>query len=240
MAEFGDLKQTHRSLESSLRFLEIANRCSRVAPLLKAFVAEVRSLTGCEAVGIRILEEGGDIPYEAYDGFSREFYDLENRLSIWRDQCMCINIVKGDIDPKFSFYTRGGSFYINQLDQFFCTLSSEERGKLRGTCREFGYQSMALVPIRLGDKILGMIHTPDPRKDLMPRKISACKISQRCCTQQHRLGSRQLPERLVKLKIVGNVEGHHIHCHPDHHYSSFFFFSPGMEPNSSRMARTSR
>lgn len=160
-----------QTLEASHRFLEIANYHSQMAPLLEAFVAEVRSLTGCEAVGIRILEEDGYIPYEAYDGFSQEFYDLENRLSIWVDQCMCINIVKGDIDPKFPFYTPCGSFYINRLDEFFCKLSPEERRTLRGNCRKFGYQSMALVPIRLGDQILGMIHSADPRKDLMPRTM---------------------------------------------------------------------
>jgi PAS domain S-box-containing protein len=161
-------KWAEESLQASHRFLEIANRHKRMAPLLDAFVVEVKNLTGCEAVGIRILQGNGDVPYEAYDGFSREFYDLENRLSIWMDRCMCINIMKGDTDPQFAYYTRGGSFYINRLDEFFCKLSLEEQEKLRGNCRKFGFESMALVPIRLGGQILGMVHAVDYRKDIMP------------------------------------------------------------------------
>jgi PAS domain S-box-containing protein len=161
-------KWAEESLQASHRFLEIANRHQRMAPLLEAFVTEIKNLTGCEAVGIRILQGNGGIPYDAYTGFSQEFYNLENPLCIWVDQCMCINIIKGEADPKFSYYTPGGSFHINRLDEFFCKLSSEEQKTLRGNCQKFGYESMALVPIRLGDQVLGLIHAADSRKDLMP------------------------------------------------------------------------
>ena len=168
---FSDIRKrkwAEKALQASYRFLEIANRHKRMAPLLQASVAEVKNLTGYKAVGIRILQENGEIPYESYDGFSQEFYDLENRLSIWVDRCMCINIMKGDTDSQFPYYTPGGSFYINRLDEFFCKLSTEERRTLRGNCRKFGYESMALVPIRLRGQILGMVHAADPRKDIMP------------------------------------------------------------------------
>jgi signal transduction histidine kinase len=172
MQEIRDLEQPqHQALKASHRFLEIANRYTTMSTLLTEFLAEIKSLTGCEAVGIRILDDNGEIPYEAYDGFSQEFYKLENRLSILRDQCMCINIVTGATDPKSPFFTIGASFYINHLSQFFSTLSPEERAQLRGRCHEFGYESMALVPIPLGGSILGMIHVADPRKDLMPRTM---------------------------------------------------------------------
>jgi PAS domain S-box-containing protein len=161
-------KWAETALQASKRFLEIANHHSRMTPLLEASVAEVKSLTGCEAVGIRVLQENGYIPYVFYDGFKQEFYDLENHISIWFDRCACINIVKGDVDPNLPFYTPGGSFYINRLDEFFCRLSPEERGMFRGNCHKFGYESMALVPIRLGRQILGMIHAADPHKDIIP------------------------------------------------------------------------
>jgi PAS domain S-box-containing protein len=165
---FPDSRHTAEALAASHRFLEIANLHSRMTPLLEAFVAEVKSLTGCEAVGIRVLQENGYIPYVFYDGFKQEFYDLENHISIWLDRCACINIVKGEVDPNLPFYTPGGSFYINRLDEFFCKLSPEERGMFRGNCHKFGYESMALVPIRLGRQILGMIHAADPHKDIIP------------------------------------------------------------------------
>ncbi len=38
-------------------------------------------------------------------------------------------------------------------------------------CNEFGYESVALVPIRLGDRILGLIHVADHRVDAVPLEL---------------------------------------------------------------------
>ena len=35
-------------------------------------------------------------------------------------------------------------------------------------CNQVGYESVALVPIRLKDQILGLIHVADPREDMVP------------------------------------------------------------------------
>ena len=43
-------------------------------PLLNEFVSEIQKMTGCEAVGVRILEKSGHVPYQAYTGFSEQFY----------------------------------------------------------------------------------------------------------------------------------------------------------------------
>lgn len=143
-------RRAEETLQYSHRFLEIANRHTRMIPLLKEFVAELKELTGCAAVGIRILGEDEKIPYEAYDGFCQRFYESENLLSIKSDQCMCINVVKGTTDPKLPFYTKGGSFYMNGTTRFLATVSEEEKGKTRNVCNQFGYESVALVPIRFG------------------------------------------------------------------------------------------
>ena len=156
------------SLEASLRFLEIANRHSEMTPLLDEFVAALKDLTGCAAIGVRILGDDGQIPYESHTGFPREFYELESPLSIKSDQCMCINVVTGDTDPKLPFYTDAGSFYMNGTTRFLATVSDQEKAKTRNVCNEFGYESVALVPVRLAEKILGLIHLADPREGLMP------------------------------------------------------------------------
>ena len=53
---FIERKRAEEELQTSNRFLEIANRQTKITPLLKEFVAEVKKLTGCAAVGIRILD----------------------------------------------------------------------------------------------------------------------------------------------------------------------------------------
>lgn len=164
-------KRAEETLQISHRFLEIANEHAEMKPLLDAFVAEIKDFTGCAAIGIRILNEEGDIPYEAYDGFSPEFYETEGPLSLAADRCMCINVIKGDTDPHFGFYTEGGSFYINGTTRFLASVSEEEKGQTRNACNAFGYESVALIPVRLGGQILGLIHVADPRENRVPLEL---------------------------------------------------------------------
>jgi Rrf2 family protein len=164
-------KQATEALRLSNRLLEITTRHSVVSPLLEEFVTEVKSFTGCAAVGIRLLDDEGNIPYEAYEGFSREFFELESPLSIKSDKCMCITVVKGTADPALPFITQGGSFYMNGTTRFLATVSEEEKGETRNACNEYGYESVALVPIRLGDRCLGLIHVADPQENRVPLQI---------------------------------------------------------------------
>jgi signal transduction histidine kinase len=164
-------KRVEEKLRASYRFLEIANRYKEMTPLLNEFMIEIKKLTGCEAVAMRLLDREGSIPYQAYDGFSEEFYGLESPLSIKSDRCMCVNVIKGKSDPSLSFYTEGGSFLMNGTTRFLATVSEEQKGQTRNVCNRFGYESVALVPIRSGDRIIGLIHVADSREDAIPREL---------------------------------------------------------------------
>ena len=164
-------KRAEEKLRASYRFLEIANRSTEMTPLLNEFIIETKKLTGCEAVAIRILDKDGNIPYQAYDGFSKEFYRSENPLSIESDRCMCINVIKGKSDPRLTFYTEGGSFFMNSTTRFLATVSEEQKSQTRNVCNRFGYESVALVPIRSGERIIGLIHFADPRENAIPGEL---------------------------------------------------------------------
>ena len=166
----GEYLRAEKSIEISHLFLEIANRHVEMKPLLNEFVAELKNVTGCNAVGIRILDKQGNIPYQAYKGFSCEFYESENPLSINSDQCMCTNVIKGSIDPRLPYCTEGGSFYMNGTTRFLATVSEKEKGQTRNVCNAHGYESVALAPIRLGNRLLGLIHVADHQKDMVPIK----------------------------------------------------------------------
>jgi diguanylate cyclase (GGDEF)-like protein/PAS domain S-box-containing protein len=161
-------KRAELALQASVRFLRIANQHVKMDPLLEDSVDELKRLTKCAAVGIRILDDDGGIPYQAYDGFSQDFYELESPLSIESDSCMCINVVKGEVDQSKPFYTDAGSFYMNGTTRFLATVPEEERGETRNACNRFGYESVALVPIRVADQLLGLIHVADPAEDKVP------------------------------------------------------------------------
>ena len=171
MEDITERKRAEGALRISHQFLEIANRHATIESLLEHVVQEVQRSTRCAAVGIRVLDEDGNIPYAAYKGFSQDFYESESPLSIKSDQCMCTNVVKGETDPKLPFYTEGGAFYMNGTTRFLATVSEEEKGRTRNVCNQKGYESVALVPIRIQDRILGLIHVADPRENMVPLDI---------------------------------------------------------------------
>jgi len=192
-------------LRTSHRFLEIANRHTEMTPLLNEFVSEIKKITGCEAVGMRILDENGHIPYQAYIGFSQQFYDQESPLSIECDGCMCVNVVKGTTDPNLPTLTSGGSFHTNGTTRFLSTLSETEKEQTRNACNRFGYESVALIPIRLGDRILGLIHIADSRENMIsPQAVASFEwvarqlalAVQRIKTEEK---SKESQERLKRL-----------------------------------------
>ncbi len=159
--------RTNRQLLFSARLLEIANRHTKIKPLLKDFVEQVREFTGCSAAGVRMLDEDGNIPYEAQLGFSRKFNELENQLSVHGDRCMCVKVMTGTIATELSGYTSSGCFYTNSAARFLDGMSEKDRGTVRSICNNYGYESVALIPVSSRDKVLGLIHVVDERTDML-------------------------------------------------------------------------
>ena len=155
------------ALKSSHRFLEIANRHIAMKPLLDEFVSKVGRMTDCEAVGIRVLEPDGKIPYQSYQGFSESFWESENSLCIYSDECLCVRVIKGIAEPHFPLFSEG-ALLLNNASAFFDALPTNERQNVRNVCNRFGYESVALVPIKVGESILGLIHVADQRPNMIP------------------------------------------------------------------------
>jgi len=139
-----------------------------MTPLLQEYVGELRTHMTCEAVGIRVLDDEGNIPYQCLVGFPREFYESESPLSIHKHQCICTKVIKGETHADLPFYTEGGSFYVNGTTRFLARLPEEQKRSTRNVCNEFGYESVGLFPIRAGGRLLGLIHIADHREDMIP------------------------------------------------------------------------
>lgn len=162
-------RHKHAEWEQQLssHILEIANRHREGDTLFEDLVAEIQRYSGCAAVGIRMLDEDGNIPYEAYTGFSEHFYKSESPLSVKVDQCMCIDVIKGSTNPELPFFTAGGSFYMNATTRFLATIPEEKKGRTRNVCNEAGYESVALIPILLRHRVCGLIHLADTRENMV-------------------------------------------------------------------------
>ncbi len=174
MAYFQDItaqKEAERRRQFTTRLLELVHEHTDIQDLICEFVNEIKEFADCDAVGIRVLDDEGNIPYQAYNGFSPGFFESESPLSIKSDKCMCINVIKGDTDPSLPFYTPGGSFYMNGTTAFLATVSEKDKGETRNVCNAVGFESVALVPFRSEGRILGLIHVADRLENKVPLNL---------------------------------------------------------------------
>ena len=129
---------------------------------LRGAMQLLRVWSACRYVGIRVLTQTGEIPYESYLGFSREFWEAENWLSIHEDQCLCIRVITGQTaSPEVGAMTRGGSFFTDNSQAFLAGLTPAQQAQYRGTCMRCGFKSIGIIPLVRQGKIIGIIHLAD-------------------------------------------------------------------------------
>jgi PAS domain S-box-containing protein len=160
--------EVQKRIEATNALLSLFAKKSSRKEYLEKVVELICIWSNCRCVGVRILNEDGYVPYESYVGFSREFWESENWLSV-RDVCACIRVITGKPDPQdISAMTPEGSFRCDNTFEFTGKLSGEEKSRFRGICVQTGFKSVAIIPIRYLEKIFGAIHLADEKE----RKVS--------------------------------------------------------------------
>src|SRR5660398_289848 len=175
--------------------VQILNEPGELSDSLQRVVTTLKTGTGFDAVGIR-LQEGEDFPYAAEDGFPDGFLVTENTLierdaggGVCRDldgrvnlECTCGLVVSGRTDPANPRHTPGGSAWTNDS---FPTLDippeEDPRHNPRNVCIHHGYASIAQVPIRDQERIVGLIHLNDRRKGRL--SLDAVELLERIAAQ---------------------------------------------------------
>jgi PAS domain S-box-containing protein len=159
--------------------LAILNEPLGSADAIGRILSAIKGVTGFDAVGIR-LQQGDDFPYLVQDGFSQDFLHTENTLTA-RDQagdpcrdargrlsleCTCGMVLSGQEDVPNPFLTAGGSFWTNNALPLL-DLAAEDDRRLhpRNKCVHLGYRSMALIPVRANQEIVGLLQLNDRCKD---------------------------------------------------------------------------
>ncbi|HUT30941.1 MAG TPA: MEDS domain-containing protein [Sedimentisphaerales bacterium] len=158
--------------------LETINQKEKGQDIIRRILELLKEYTHLDAVGIR-LRDGDDYPYYEVNGFSEDFVNRENYLCA-RDEsggkardlrgrpvleCMCGNVILGRTDPDAPFFTEGGSFWTNSTTQLLASTSDKERmTHTRNHCNRAGYESVALIPLRSGPQIVGLLQLNDHQR----------------------------------------------------------------------------
>ena len=136
---------------------------------LDAVVETIGKWTGCQALGIRVVDSHDNIPYEAWTGFEPRFIEVEQCLSLQHDNCCCIRAVSQAFEEQdLAIVTAGGSFRCDDTAAYLRQLTPERQARFRGNCVNFGFASLAVVPIRYRDKTIGAVHMADRRPGQFP------------------------------------------------------------------------
>lgn len=173
--------------ELTITLLSLLNTNNDMHELMKQVVMFLKRRSQCEAVGIR-LRDGDDFPYYESQGFPEEFILAESRLCSVdetgqpvRDaggkvylECMCGNVLSGRFDPSKPFFTEHGSFWTNSTTELLTSTADADReARTRNRCNTAGYESVALVPLRVAGETFGLLQFNDKNEGCFtPEKIA--------------------------------------------------------------------
>ncbi len=212
-------KQLVAEQEITIELLRLMSGVSDLKDLMLDVTELLQGWSGCDAIGIR-LKKGDDYPYFESRGFTEEFVFVENSVcddfrgggerssgtGAPRLSCLCGAVLQQRVDPSKPYFTENGSFWTNSTTKWRAAFEdSALLGPLRNRCNAEGYESMALVPLRHGEEILGLLQLNDRRRNLF-RESDIARIerlaSKLSIGLSHRLVVEALKESEARLTMA--------------------------------------
>ncbi len=228
--DISERKLTESYKDMSRKVLMLMNEQGGLKDIIPKVITILKTETGFDAVGIR-LQVGDDYPYFSEEGFPNELLLKENSLiernregGVCRDkdgnvclECTCGLVITGKSEPGHPLFTPGGSFWTN--DSFpLLGLPHDVDPRLnpRNECIHHNYASVALVPIRDENRIVGLIQFNGYRKDMLTLNslellegvaghIGAALMQKRHEDEKHTLEAQL--QHAQKIEAIGRLAG---------------------------------
>ena len=172
-------KQHERLRSLSAEVLGILNNPQALPDVAQGILTAIKRETGFDAVNLR-LRQDGDFQYRGADGFSKSFLQAENSLAVRvpdegicldengkvRLECACGLVFPGQADLDNPLRVLGESVWTNDA-QLFPRVQDNPNQRLNSCnrCIQEGFQSVALIPVRARQEIIGLFQVNDRRKN---------------------------------------------------------------------------
>jgi two-component system, cell cycle sensor histidine kinase and response regulator CckA len=185
VSDISERKQYDTEREITLTLLRVLNKDINLHALIRDITLLMQNWSGCESVGVR-LRDGEDFPYFETRGFTSEFIKAESRLCEVDDQgelirdfsgnplleCMCGNVISGRFNTDLPFFTKTGSFWTNSTsDLLASTTEADREARTRNRCNGEGYESVALIPLRVGNNRIGLLQFNDHHRNRFDKQM---------------------------------------------------------------------
>jgi PAS domain S-box-containing protein len=170
-------KDIFRQLALITAILKHLNGKDEKASKIEHILQEIATFASVEAAGLRLAENGNYRHYQSY-GSPKSSFEAESSLCFSKVHsemmldpygkpilgCLCAAVVNQSTPPSSTFFTSLGSFWSNNMDDF---LASNAEGSLlsgeRNRCLKEGFSSLALIPLRSEDSVIGILQLNDRR-----------------------------------------------------------------------------
>ena len=167
--------------------LAILNESGELHDSVQRILGIIKSKTGLDAVAMR-LKSGDHFPYFAQLGFSDAFLSAQTSPEVGEAvagtepnpddgvklECVCGHILRGEVDHASPLFTEYGSYWSNDPPALPDISAETPLSPLPVSPCYGEYASMALIPIRRSQQIVGLLQLGDRRQGQFTRdSISA-------------------------------------------------------------------
>lgn len=210
--------------ELAANILAALNRSHDLPKLLSDVVAMIREETGLEAVGLRLRDRQG-YPFSESCGFPDTFAqqvgslcrrDTRGRPLAVDDprhglSCVCGAVLSGCARGDRPNFTSRGSFWTAQASALRTGEGDETEPVFeRHVCLDEGYESMAIIPLRAGEAVIGLLHLCDHA----PGRVTADQVefledisaSIGIAVSRHKSAEQLLESRIELVRLLDEAE----------------------------------
>lgn len=171
-------KKAEKENKMLIELLQIANESQNTKEFVRSSLSFFQRNIDSSAVGLR-LKVGEDYPYFETFGFSKEFvraekflcaYDKDGNIIMDNEakpvlQCLCGQVIRGNLQNEHTFLTEYGSICSNCTSEFDTSeLEKKLNCRIRNRCNKEGFESVSLIPLKLGNEQIGLLQLNDQRK----------------------------------------------------------------------------
>jgi diguanylate cyclase (GGDEF)-like protein/PAS domain S-box-containing protein len=206
-------KQAERRQKLTAQVFSLLALSSEKTDKIRDILQLIRDFTGCEVVGIR-LRENGDFPYYRTLGLNDEWLDAGDDPHAESGPkvaaCLCGKVLLGLTDSAQPCFTAGGSYWLSAP---VGEAPDEAAGPgclcARGLGQSENFQSMALIPLRSGEEIIGLLQMLDRRPEMVkPDLVQFLETlgASIGIAFEHRQVEERLLEKEARLNFLANYD----------------------------------
>jgi PAS domain S-box-containing protein len=164
------MKVVQKESAFNTALLRLSAQKTSLQEYLDAVVAYIRDWCGCQSVGLGLAQApAGTIKFVASAGSGASFAGCGVLEQPDPDKCLCFRLLLGKPEPQEGILlTPEGSIYCNNLPQFIAGLSEQQQRKYRTDCLMMSMASVAIVPLRYHESLLGVILLAGDQEDQVP------------------------------------------------------------------------